>query len=69
MQSLINTVQIIVAVVVHRPNRKIGYYGGTVAAPAARAVVEQTLEYLGVLPDNDPLCPTYPNRIEPPTTR
>ncbi len=40
--------QIIVAVIVHQPNRAIGHYGGTVAAPAAKNIVEQTLAYLGV---------------------
>lgn len=43
--------QIIVAVVVHQPDPKIGYYGGTVAAPVAREVVEQSLGYLCVPPD------------------
>ncbi len=43
--------QIIVTVVVHQPDPAIGYYGGTVAAPVARSVVEKTLAYLGTPPD------------------
>jgi len=40
-----------VLVMVFRPNRKIGHYGGTVAAPAARKILAATLEYLGVPPE------------------
>ena len=42
--------QIVVACVIHRPDSSIGYYGGTVAGPAVRAVIEQSLIYLGVAP-------------------
>ena len=42
---------IIVIVVVHRPDPSIGHYGGLVAAPAAKQIVEQTLSYLGIPPD------------------
>ena len=35
-------------VVIGEPERSIGYYGGTVAAPAVGAILEQTLGYLGV---------------------
>ena len=45
--------QVIVLAVVHQPDKSIGYYGGTVAAPVARAVVERTLTYLSVAPDAD----------------
>jgi cell division protein FtsI (penicillin-binding protein 3) len=44
--------RIIVMAVIHRPDPKIGYYGGTVAGPACKRVVEQTLAYLGVPADN-----------------
>lgn len=47
------TPRIVVGCFVHRPDRAIGYYGGTVAAPAAREVVERTLEYLEVAPMSD----------------
>lgn len=43
--------RVVVAVVVHEP--KGSHYGGTVAAPIARAVVDQTLTYLGVAPGSD----------------
>jgi cell division protein FtsI/penicillin-binding protein 2 len=42
--------QLVIAVVVHEPDKKKGYYGGTVAAPAAKNVIEQSLTYLGVAP-------------------
>ena len=34
-------------VVIGEPQRSLGYYGGTVAAPAVGAILEQTLGYLG----------------------
>ena len=40
--------RIVVACVIHRPDKSKGYYGGTVAAPAAVRVVDQTLAYMGV---------------------
>lgn len=43
--------RLVVICVIHRPNRAKGYYGGIVAAPAARAIVEQSLIYMGVQPD------------------
>lgn len=43
--------QVIVAVIIHEPDKKIGHYGGVVAAPAAKNVVERSLVYLGVPPD------------------
>ncbi len=49
----LNRPRLIVIVVVHQPDRSIGYYGGTVAAPAARQIVEQSLEYLGEPHDAD----------------
>jgi cell division protein FtsI/penicillin-binding protein 2 len=42
--------KIVVAVVVNEPDKSIGYYGGTVAAPAARKILEQALPYLGIPP-------------------
>jgi hypothetical protein len=35
---------------VNEPDKSIGYYGGTVAAPAAKKILEQALPYLGVSP-------------------
>jgi len=40
--------RIVVACVIHRPDKSKGYYGGIVAAPAAVSVVDQTLAYMGV---------------------
>ncbi len=45
--------KVVVLVLVNRPDKSLGYYGGTVAAPAARAILAQTLEYLGVPPTED----------------
>ena len=42
--------QIVVICVVHLPEKSKGYYGGIIAAPAAKRVVEQTLVYMGVPP-------------------
>ena len=43
--------QVVILCSVHQPDRSIGYYGGTVAAPPVKRVMEQTLLYLGVPPD------------------
>jgi cell division protein FtsI (penicillin-binding protein 3) len=43
--------QVVVECVIRRPNKSKGYYGGTVAAPAARRIIEQTLNYMGVAPN------------------
>jgi cell division protein FtsI/penicillin-binding protein 2 len=61
--------RVVVLCVIDDPDKSRGHYGGRVAGPIVRDIIDETLEYLGVPPDNDPLCPTYPNRIEPPTTR
>jgi len=45
-----NEPRIVVVCVIHRPDKSKGYYGGTVAAPAAMSVVDQTLTYMGVPP-------------------
>jgi cell division protein FtsI (penicillin-binding protein 3) len=42
--------RIVVGCFIHKPAKSIGHYGGTVAAPAAKEIVEKTLEYLGVAP-------------------
>jgi cell division protein FtsI/penicillin-binding protein 2 len=43
--------RLICLVSIHRPDRSKGYYGGTVAAPAVRRVLQETLEYLNVPQD------------------
>lgn len=40
-------------VMVRKPNPAKGYYGRTVAGPAVKAILEQSLEYLGVPPDRE----------------
>jgi cell division protein FtsI/penicillin-binding protein 2 len=40
--------QVVVLVVVNEPDKSLGYYGGTVAAPAVKKILEQALPYLGV---------------------
>jgi cell division protein FtsI (penicillin-binding protein 3) len=40
---------------IYKPDRKIGYYGGTVAGPGVARVLERTLEYLRVPPDKEDL--------------
>ena len=42
--------QVVAVVMVNEPDRSIGYYGGTVAAPAVKKILEQTLPYLGIPP-------------------
>ena len=42
--------RIVVVCVIDDPDKSIGHYGGTVAGPVVRDVVEQTLTYLGVQP-------------------
>lgn len=48
--------RIVVGVFIRDPDRSIGHYGGTVAGPAFRTVVEKSLLYLGVPvnPGTDP---------------
>ena len=35
---------------VDEPDRSLGYYGASVAGPAVKKIMEQTLPYLGVAP-------------------
>jgi len=41
---------IVCVVVVQEPDPKIGYYGGTVAAPAVKMILEEALQYYGIPP-------------------
>jgi cell division protein FtsI/penicillin-binding protein 2 len=43
--------RLIVLVVVDDPDRRIHHYGGIVAGPAARDIMDEALGYLGVVPD------------------
>ncbi|MEO1236382.1 MAG: penicillin-binding protein 2 [Planctomycetota bacterium] len=40
--------RLVVGCFVHRPDKKIGHYGGTVSGPAVKRVMERSLQYLGV---------------------
>lgn len=40
--------QVVVLVMIHKPRVELGYYGGVVAAPAVREIMERTLAYLEV---------------------
>jgi cell division protein FtsI/penicillin-binding protein 2 len=43
--------QVVALVMVRKPDRHIGYYGGTVAAPVVKAILQDVLPYLNVPPD------------------
>lgn len=43
--------RLVVLVVIDDPDRKIKHFGGSVAGPAARDIMEGALQYLGVAPD------------------
>lgn len=40
--------EVAILVMVRKPDRRIGYYGGTVAAPTVKAVLQEVLTYLNV---------------------
>ncbi|MBI1825857.1 MAG: penicillin-binding protein 2 [Planctomycetes bacterium] len=42
---------VVAMVMIRKPNAKLAYYGGSVAAPAVGEILDQTLSYLGVTPD------------------
>jgi len=42
--------KLVALVTVREPDPKIGYYGGTVSAPAVRKILENALKYLGIPP-------------------
>ncbi len=44
--------RLVVGCFIHRPDKSIGHYGGTVSAPAVRQVMEQSLMYLGAPTNN-----------------
>lgn len=43
--------EIILLVMADMPNKKIGYYGSTVAVPTARMILEDVLPYMGINPE------------------
>lgn len=46
--------RLVVGCFIHKPDKSIGHYGGTVSAPAVMRVIEQSLMYLGVPPHTAP---------------
>jgi cell division protein FtsI (penicillin-binding protein 3) len=50
--------RLVVAIVIHNPDKSLAHFGGTVAAPAATAILDQSLQYLQVPASGDlPLPP------------
>jgi cell division protein FtsI/penicillin-binding protein 2 len=50
--------RLVVAVVIHEPDRTVAHYGGAVSAPPAKNIIERTLSYLQVAPSPElPLPP------------
>lgn len=54
--------EIVVLIMVRKPDRRIGYYGSRVAAPGVRAVLAETLPYLNV-PQDPPASEERPEGI------
>lgn len=52
--------RLVAIVTLHRPDRRTGHFGGTVAAPAAVAIMERSLMYLQV-PGDIPAAPVKPD--------
>lgn len=46
--------RLVVGCFIHKPDKKIGHYGGTVSGPAVKRVMERSLQYLGVPTKPDP---------------
>jgi len=43
--------KLVALVTIREPDRRIGHFGGTVAAPAVKSILEQAVKYLGIPPD------------------
>ena len=52
----IDSPQLIVLCVIDDPDKSIAHYGGTVAGPVVRDVIETSLQYLGVAPSTEYLA-------------
>ena len=46
--------RIVCLVVLDDPDKRKGHFGGGIAGPVCRDVIDETLEYMGVPPDQDP---------------
>ncbi|MEM8739391.1 MAG: penicillin-binding protein 2 [Planctomycetota bacterium] len=53
--------RLVVGCFVHRPDKKIGHYGGTVSGPAVKRIMERSLQYLGVPTKADSVPPEAPD--------
>ncbi len=53
--------RLVVGCFIHKPDKSIGHYGGTVSGPAVKRVMERSLTYLGV-PTKNPAAPE-PNAV------
>lgn len=45
--------RLVVGCFIHNPDKSIGHYGGAVAGPAVKRVMERSLQYMGVAPSPD----------------
>jgi cell division protein FtsI/penicillin-binding protein 2 len=46
--------RIVCLTVIDDPDKGKGHFGGSIAGPVCRDVIDETLEYMGVTPDQDP---------------
>jgi cell division protein FtsI (penicillin-binding protein 3) len=46
--------RVVCLVVIDDPDKAKGHFGGSIAGPVCRDVIDETLEYMGVAPDQDP---------------
>ncbi|MGF1633294.1 MAG: peptidoglycan D,D-transpeptidase FtsI family protein [Phycisphaerae bacterium] len=53
--------RLVIAFIVHKPNKAKSHFGGIVAAPAAARILERSLAYLNVPPSPD--LPPYPSAV------
>ncbi|MBI4717217.1 MAG: penicillin-binding protein 2 [Planctomycetes bacterium] len=58
--------EVVVLVMIRRPNPDIGYYGGTVSAPSVRRILAETLAYLQVPPEESVAMVGAPAQTAPP---
>jgi cell division protein FtsI/penicillin-binding protein 2 len=58
-----NQPRIVVLCIIDDPDRKKAHFGGAVAGPVVRDIVDQTLEYLGVPPELEQTTPAADSRL------
>jgi cell division protein FtsI (penicillin-binding protein 3) len=46
--------RIVCLTVIDDPDKAKGHFGGSIAGPVCRDIIDETLEYMGVAPDQDP---------------